>query len=447
MRGYATDEMRMAEKMILLGFGLAVLFWIIESVMAAYAFHKGSLASQVLSAEPHQLWIYALVLSILIVFGGYAQIVIRQRKRVERALRDSEAKYSALVEQAKDGVVIVQDEVCKFANGAMTEICGYTAEQMEDMSFSALLAPESSGLVAQIRESSSAATAAPLVHGASILCADGTAKEVEISASTIQYNGRPAGMGIARDVTERKQAELMLKKQAEDLARSNAELEQFAYVASHDLQEPLRMVASYVKLLERRYKDKLDADASDFIGYAVDGASRMHLLVNDLLAYSRVGTHGKPFESTDCTAVIAEAVTNLQAAVAESGAEVTWNDLPTVMADATQLVQLFQNLVGNAIKFRSTDTPRVRIAAVQEADEYVFSVQDNGIGIDREYADRIFVIFQRLHDKDQYPGTGIGLAICKKIVERHGGRIWVESALGEGAKFSFTVPAPGDEQP
>lgn len=447
MRDTTTNDMRMTEKMILLSFGLAVFFWIVESIMAAFAFHKGSLASQLLSSEPHQLWMYALVLCILIVLGGYAQVIIRQRKRIEQALRDSEAKYSALVEQAKDGVVIVQDGACKFANKAMAEISGYSLEKMMRTPFSEILAPESSDLMTQIREPSATGKNAPIVYEAKIICADGTPKDVEISTSSIQYEGRPAGMGIARDVTERKQAEYMLRQQAQDLARSNSELEQFAYVASHDLQEPLRMVASYVKLLERRYKDKLDADANDFIGFAVDGANRMHLLINALLDYSRVGTHGKPFEPTDCSIIVNEALANLRAAIAESDATVTCDELPPVMADPSQLVQLLQNLIANAIKFRGVEKPRVHISAERAGNDCTFSVRDNGIGIDPSYADRVFVIFQRLHDREEYPGTGIGLAICKKIVERHGGRIWVESELGQGATFRFTIPGSGGEQP
>ncbi len=447
MQGKSVSDMRMAEKMLLLGFGLAILFWIIESVMAAFAFHKGSLVDQILSAEPHQLWTYSLVLCILIVLGGYAQVIIRKLKRAEVALRDSEAKYSALVEQAKDGVVIVQDEVCKFANRAMAAICGYSAERMLDLPFSELLAPESSDLVAQMRESSMADKRDHLVYEAKIQCADGTTKEVEISASIIQYNGRPAGMGIARDITERKRAQEMLKQQAEELARSNAELEQFAYVASHDLQEPLRMVASYVKLLERRYKDKLDADANEFIAFAVDGANRMHQLINDLLAYSRVGTHGGSFQPTDCTAVLDQSLVNLRTAIEETGAMVTYDSLPTVSADASQLVQLFQNLIGNAIKFRSEESPRVHVSAEQTENGYVFSVRDNGIGIDPEYGERIFAIFQRLHNQVDYPGTGIGLAICKKIVQRHGGRVWVDSEFEKGSVFHFTIPIAWGVQP
>ncbi|MBC6431813.1 GAF domain-containing protein [Nostoc sp. HG1] len=258
------------------------------------------------------------------------------------------------------------------------------------------------------------------------------------------------------------QAQLLEKEtqQSQELARSNAELEQFAYVASHDLQEPLRMVTSYLQLLERRYKNQLDANADQFINYAVDGARRMQTLINDLLNYSRVSSRGQPFMRVDCSVILQQAIANLQIAIEDSKAVVTHDPLPEVMADATQLTQVFQNLIGNAIKFCRHQQPRIHIGVAKPdgnlngeslnliplANEWLFWVCDNGIGLESQYAERIFIIFQRLHGRDKYPGTGIGLAICKKIIERHGGRIWVESKLGQGSTFYFTIPDRAGKQ-
>ena len=234
-----------------------------------------------------------------------------------------------------------------------------------------------------------------------------------------------------------------LAERAKDLARSNSELQQFAYVASHDLQEPLRMVASFTQLLAKRYAEQLDNDARDFINYAVDGATRMQTLISDLLSYSRVGTQGKPLIPTESEAVLTKVLESIKYAIEESGAVISHDPLPRVMADPLQLGQLFQNLLTNAIKFRGENPPRVRISAERRGENWKISVRDNGIGIAQEHADRIFVIFQRLHTKTEYPGTGIGLAICKKIVERHGGRISIEPSPGGGTTFCFTIRGIG----
>jgi chemotaxis family two-component system sensor kinase Cph1 len=245
------------------------------------------------------------------------------------------------------------------------------------------------------------------------------------------------------DITDRKRALEELAARTEDLARSNSELEKFAYIASHDLQEPLRMVASYTQLLQRRYQGQLDADADEFIAFAVDGATRMQRLINELLAYSRVGSQGEPFVEADLEPVLDGVLEMLKLAIADSNATVTHDAMPTLACDPTQIGQVFQNLIANAIKFRRDDPPRIHIGVEASDDEWVFSVRDNGLGIEPEYFDRIFVIFQRLQSRTDYPGTGMGLAICKRIVERHGGRTWVESEEGVGSTFYFTLGTQG----
>ena len=242
------------------------------------------------------------------------------------------------------------------------------------------------------------------------------------------------------DITEFRHAREELIQRTRELSRSNQELEQFAYVASHDLQEPLRMVASYTQLIAQRYRGKLDADADEFIGYAVDGATRMQAIINDLLKLSRVGTRNTVFARVDAQTALERALANLRLVIEESGASVACGPLPTLNADGSQLAQLFQNLISNAIKFRGSNSPCVQIGAERQGEEWVFHVRDNGIGIAPEHFERIFLMFQRLHSNKQYPGTGIGLTICKKIVEHHGGRIWVESGQGKGTVFYFTIP-------
>jgi PAS domain S-box-containing protein len=243
----------------------------------------------------------------------------------------------------------------------------------------------------------------------------------------------------ARDITESRQAEEQLRRQTEELERSNRELEEFAYAASHDLQEPLHLVASNVDLLARRYHDKLDDDGLEFLGFATEGAKRLKNLVSDLLSYTRVGTHGRAFAPVEMDNILGLVLKKAEMSIMDSGALITHDRLPEIQGDSDQMVQLLQNLIGNSIKFRGNEPPRIHVGARQMSERWLFFVRDNGIGIYPEYTERVFVIFQRLHSRDDYPGTGIGLAICRKIVERHGGRIWVDSEPGKGATFYFTL--------
>jgi signal transduction histidine kinase/DNA-binding LacI/PurR family transcriptional regulator len=267
--------------------------------------------------------------------------------------------------------------------------------------------------------------------------ADGTNDEFVEQISSALY-----GAILRRQIEQSNQH---LQQRAAELVEVNTQLERFAYIISHDLQEPLRMVASYLQLIERRYKDRLDSDGEEFIGYAVDGAMRMKRMINDILAYSRVSTHEHPQELVSCEELLGEALSNLEVAIEDSDALITHDPLPDVMADRTQLSAVFQNLLGNAIKFRSGRQPQVHISAEQRKDQWLFSVKDNGIGIAPQYTEQVFALFSRLHPHDRYPGSGIGLAICKKVVEHHGGRIWLESQPGEGTTFFFTMPLPNKD--
>ncbi len=374
---------------------------------------------------------------------------ITERKEAEDALRESEAQFRNLLECIPNVAVYGYgpNGTIHYWNKASEAVYGYTGGAAIGKNiFDLIIPPELRDVMREAIEHGAQTGDMPAPSELSLMRKDGALAPVFSSHVVLKRHGRePELFSVDVDLVERRYVEARLRRAVDDLKRSNEELEQFAYVASHDLQEPLRMVSSYMQLLKRRYEGKLDSDANDFIGFAVDGASRMQTLIQDLLIYSRVGTRGKPFEPTNCEDVLGQVLMNLDIAIDEGGAVVTHDPMPTVVADSSQLAQLFQNLIGNAIKFHGDEPPRVHVAAEQKGDEWEFSVADNGIGIDPEFFERIFVIFQRLHGRDEYSGTGIGLAVCKKIVERHGGRMWVESEQGRGATFYFTIPAVATE--
>ncbi|MFB8798081.1 MAG: PAS domain S-box protein [Microcoleus sp.] len=365
---------------------------------------------------------------------------ITDRKLTERALEESESKYRQIVELAEEGIWLIDSKArTTYVNQAMARMLGYSELEMFGRALFDFMDEE--GKQSANDRSDRRKQGMAERHELRLKSKDGKDVWTYMSTSPVldKKGNLLSSCALVYNITDRKEIERQMLQLTEDLKRSNEELEQFAYVASHDLQEPLRAVTSYTQLLAQRYQGNLDAKADKYINYIVDGASRMQQLINDLLAYSRLGTRAQEFEAADCNAAVQQSLSNLQIAIAEKKAIITYESLPTVMADEFQLVQLFQNLIGNAIKF-CQDVPRIQIAAIMQDREWLFSVRDRGIGIDPEYADRIFLIFGRLHSRREYSGTGIGLAICQRIVERHGGRIWVESQSGEGATFYFTIP-------
>jgi PAS domain S-box-containing protein len=369
---------------------------------------------------------------------------ISVRRAAELHLAQMEGRYRGLLEAAPDAMVVVnQVGEIVLLNVQAEKQFGYRRDELIGQKVKNII-PEgfAERLVADALRSAEDALAQQIGTGIELTGRhkNGSDFPIELMLSPLESAEGTLVTAAIRDITTRKKAEENLLHKVEELNRSNEELGQFAYIASHDLQEPLRMVASYTQLLSRRYKGKLDADADEFIAFAVDGASRMQHLTQDLLAYSRVGTKGRDLLDTSGEEALQRALINLRGAVEESGAVVTHDPLPTVWADETQLIQLFQNLVGNGIKYQNGGVPRVHISAARiDGKKWIFSVKDNGLGIDSQYFDKIFGMFQRLHKREEFAGTGIGLAICKKIVERHGGSISVESQPGQGSTFRFAL--------
>jgi PAS domain S-box-containing protein len=375
---------------------------------------------------------------------------ISVRKDAEKHLARMEGRYRGLLEAAPDAMVVVNPggEIV-LLNVQAEKQFGYSRDELVGQKVKNII-PEgfAERLVADALRSAEDALAQQIGTGIELTARrkNGSNFPIELMLSPLESAEGILVTAAIRDITTRKKAEANLLNKVEELNRSNEELGQFAYIASHDLQEPLRMVASYTQLLSRRYKGMLDADADEFIAFAVDGASRMQRLIQDLLAYSRVGTKGKDLLDTSGEEALQQALINLRGAIEEKGALVTHDPLPTVLADEVQLVQLFQNLVGNAIKYQRPGIPKVHISAARNGgNKWTFSVKDNGLGIDPQYFEKIFGMFQRLHKREEFAGTGIGLAICKKIVERHNSSISVESEPGQGSTFRFALAGSGKE--
>ena len=391
-----------------------------------------------------QLWLETQLVPIMDEMGDVSSVMgisrdITVRKRNEKMIEEEKALSESII-NSLPGIFYLFDAQGRFLrwNRNFERVSGYSSEEMPERNPLEFFTGEEKGLVQErIQET--------FVKGesrveANFTSRDGKSTPYLLTGLRAVMNDQTYLIGTGIDITDRVLAEQNLQKMNEDLTRSNSELERFAYVASHDLQEPLRMITSYLQLLERRYKDRLDGDALDFINYAVDGSNRMKTLINDLLAYSRVGTRGKEFTQVNCNEVLDHVLFSLQTLIDETNAEITFEPLPTIMGDTVQLEQLFQNLLGNALKFRGEETPKIHIGLKKEEKNWLFSVRDNGIGIDPQFFEKVFIIFQRLHNREKYEGTGIGLAISKKIVERHGGRIWIESEPGNGSTFNFTIP-------
>lgn len=376
--------------------------------------------------------------------NGYAKITrdMSERKKAEEKLKSSQSFLNSVIENIPNMIFVKDAKELRFVrlNKAGEELLGYSREELLGKNDYDFFPKEEADFFT--RKDKETLKNKELLHIPEEFIETKTRGKRILETKKIPLlneQGKPLYLlGISNDITDRKKTEAELKQKSEEITRSNAELEQFAYLASHDLQEPLRTVTSYVQLLKNRYKDQLDKDANEFIDFAVSGSNRMRNLINSLLQYSRAN-RVKAFENVDCNELLDEVLENMNSIIQETGTTFYYKNLPVVHGDRVLLSELFQNLFSNSIKFRNGATPEINISCKEEKNHYLFSVRDNGIGIDPKYSGKIFEIFQRLHTVDKYPGTGIGLAICRKIVERHGGKIWIESEAGNGSTFHFTI--------
>lgn len=367
---------------------------------------------------------------------------IGERKRMEQALRNREEYFRLLTEKSSDVISILDTNgMILYASPSAELILGYEPSAIIGKNVFELIHPDDRQSVIDILEYAISNPGKSLTIECRIQHKGGSWRYLESVGRNLFHEPVVSGILVnSRDITDRKQAEHELEKKTEELKRSNAELEQFAAAASHDMREPLRTITGFLKLLSKRYKGKLDEKADEYIDFTVDSVNRMDMLLKEMVELSRLGAKPQRLKPVNCTVVLEKAIHDLRSAIEESSAEITYDLLPTVVANESQIARLFQNLIGNSIKFRSEEKLRIHVSAEQRDNEWVFSFRDNGIGIDPQFFKRIFVVFQRLHTRDEYEGTGIGLALCKKIVELHGGRIRVESEPGKGSVFYFSLP-------
>jgi PAS domain S-box-containing protein len=433
--------------------GLLCILAVLIAALEYVGQHHDQLLSHTLGTMAQEQWVYhfALVgvlsaIILVLVRCQYQQQVSALRER-EHALCEAEEKYRTLVEYASDAILILRQGDIVYCNPAFLTLLGYASTADIAQRFLDVVVPTDQYRVAAHLQAQYQTRETPEPYEVELVTQTEQRVTVEVKPCAIQYQRRAAMMVVLRDITERNRAAAALAQRATELARSNADLELFAYVASHDLQEPLRKVMSFTELLTVHLHGQLDTDAETYLAYITDAASRMRGLLRDLLAYGRIGKVERPPVPTDITVLLEETLSTFDLTIRELNAEVIYQALPTVICHPSLIGQLLQNLIGNALKFHGAEPPCLHVSAERRNDLWCFAVRDNGIGIEPQYAKQIFVIFQRLHARAAYPGAGLGLAICHKIVEHHGGHIWVDSKLGEGATFYFTLPVTPHSPP